>query len=72
MNKYIIFLLLMCFTHSAVGQEAKSDTVLRGRTGLDISTVFPLVNNNFLRENKCHIVYPLLIVDDVLIRDKKR
>lgn len=72
MNKYIIFLLLMCFTHSAMGQEAKNDTVLQGRTGLDISTVFPLVNDSTLKENKYPVIYPLLIVDDVPIRDKKK
>lgn len=72
MNKYYILLLLMCFTHSIVGQtEGKNDTVLQGRTGLDIVTVFPLVNDSTLKKNKYPIIFPLLMVNDVPINDEK-
>jgi hypothetical protein len=63
----------MCFTHSVIEQEEKNDTVLQGRiVDLVIIQLFPLVNDSILKENKYPIIYPLLIVDDVPIRDKKR
>jgi hypothetical protein len=67
MNKYFILLLLMCFAHSIMGQT--ENTVLQGRTGPQISTVFPLVNDSTLKKNKYSVIYPLLVVNNVIISD---
>jgi hypothetical protein len=63
----------MCFTHLARGQEEKNDTVLQGRIcDIVIIKLLPLVNDSTLKENKYPIIYPLLIVNDVPIRDGKK
>ena len=74
MNKYIISLSLMCFALSIMGQENKNkenDTALQGRTGpdIDIFTVFPLTNDSSLKNSNYSIIYPLLVVNNVIISD---
>jgi hypothetical protein len=51
--------------------DEKNDTVLQGRTGPVIFTVFPLATDIHLKNSKHSIVYPLLVVNNVLIRDEK-
>ena len=68
MNKYVILLLLMCFALSIMGQENKeNDTALQGRTGGFI--VFPLNNDSSLKNSNYSIIYPLLVVNNVIISD---
>ena len=73
MNKYIISLLLMCFALSIMGQENKNkenDTALQGRTGgPNIFIVFPLNNDSSLKNSNYSIIYPLLVVNNVIISD---
>ena len=70
MNKCFILLLLMCFALSIMGQENKeNDTALQGRTGPDIFTVFPLANDSSLKNSNYSIIYPLLVVNNVIISD---
>ena len=70
MNRYFILFLLTYFAHSTMGQaEEKNDTVLKGKTGPDIVTVFPLVNDTNLKNSKYSVVYPLLVVNDAIISD---
>lgn len=75
MNKYFILLLLMCSFHLVMAQtEEKNDAVLQGRI-YDIVTIrlFPLINDSILcKRSNYPILYPLLIVNDVPIRDEKR
>ena len=60
----------MCSAHSIMGQTGeKRDTVLQGRTGPDIVTVFPLVNDVNLKKSKYSVIYPLLVVNNVIISD---
>jgi hypothetical protein len=62
----------MYLAHSIMGQtEEKKDTVLQGRTGPQISKVFPLTNDIDLKNNQYIVIYPLLMVNNVPIENKR-
>lgn len=71
--KYFILLLLMCFSHSILGQTSeKNDTVLQGRmVCVSALAVFPLITDVHLKNNRSPILYPLLVINGVLIKDEK-
>jgi len=64
----------MCFTHSIMGQtEERNDTVLQGRIcDIVITKLFPLTNDSILKTSNHPVIFPLLIVNDVPIRDEKK
>ena len=69
--KYFSVLLLMCFSHSILEQTSeKNDTALQGRTGT-LLIVFPLVTDIHLKKTIYPIVYPLLVINNVPIKDEK-
>lgn len=48
----------------------KNDSVLQGSLGPDIHTVFPLVNDSNLNKTEYPVIYPLLVVNNIPIKDK--
>jgi len=65
-KSYIILFLLMCVINIMHSQE-----ILQGKTGPNIVTVFPLTNDINLKETKYPIIYPLLVLNNLQIKDEK-
>ena len=71
-NPYYILLLIICFAQiMQLHALEKNDTILQGKTGPVIVTVFPLTNDIDLKKSKYPVIYPLLVINNLQIKDKK-
>lgn len=69
MNKLLLVLFFTCHFITSMGQDKFSnDAALEGRM-IDVELFYPLADDSILNRSKIPIIYPLLIVNDVIIRD---
>lgn len=70
MNKILVVLFFTCYLLTSMGQDKlRTDAALEGKTGPDIFLLFPLADDSILKQNRYQLIYPLLIVNDSIIRD---
>jgi len=73
---FILFLsmLLVCENHIYGQAENRQDSIqnaLSGKTGPDIITLFPLTNDINLTKSRYPVIYPLLVINNLQIKDGK-
>ncbi|MDO4729510.1 MAG: hypothetical protein Q4B43_10975 [Bacteroidota bacterium] len=71
MKNYLVMLLLTTFSIQLINaqEQANKSIVLQGNTGLDTLILFPLTNDINLKNNKHRVVYPILVINNLQVRD---
>jgi len=70
MNKILVVLFFTCYLLTSMGQDKlRIDAALEGKTGPEIFVLFPLADDTILKQNRYPLLYPLLIVNDTIIRE---